>query len=85
MSIELMGKEELGEKVGKKLLELEPNQSGRYVLLTNIYAASGKWDHVATLRRLMREKGFNKTPGCSFIDLGGTILLQGIILIVRVK
>lgn len=67
------GERELGETVGKKLLELEPNQSGRYVLLSNIYAASGKWDHVATLRRLMREKGINKTPGCSFIDLGGTI------------
>ncbi|KAK9155669.1 hypothetical protein Sjap_003149 [Stephania japonica] len=67
------GNSELGEKVGKRLLELEPNHSGRYVLLSNIYAANGKWNHVAELRRMMKEHGINKIPGCSFIDLKGTV------------
>ncbi|KAF5188024.1 Pentatricopeptide repeat [Thalictrum thalictroides] len=64
---------ELGEQVGRQLLELEPNYSGRYVLLSNIYAASGKWNHVAELRKMMRERGVSKLPGSSYIDLGGIV------------
>ncbi|KAJ9686450.1 hypothetical protein PVL29_015379 [Vitis rotundifolia] len=67
------GDTELGEQVGKRLLELEPNHGGRYVLLSNIYAACGRWDRVSELRRMMRERQVSKTPGCSFIDLGDTI------------
>ena len=67
------GDTELGEQVGRRLLELEPNHSGRYVLLSNIYAACGRWDRVAELRRMMRERHVSKTPGCSFIDLGDAI------------
>ncbi|RVW97473.1 Pentatricopeptide repeat-containing protein [Vitis vinifera] len=67
------GDTELGEQVGKRLLELDPNHGGRYVLLSNIYAACGRWDRVAELRRMMRERQVSKTPGCSFIDLGDTI------------
>ncbi|XP_043693138.1 pentatricopeptide repeat-containing protein At5g66520-like [Telopea speciosissima] len=67
------GNTQLGEQVGKQLLELEPNHSGRYVLLSNIYALSGRWDCVAELRGVMRERGISKIPGCSFIDVGGAI------------
>ncbi|KAJ4981561.1 hypothetical protein NE237_032398 [Protea cynaroides] len=67
------GNTQLGEQVGKQLVELEPNHSGRYVLLSNIYALSGRWDCVAELRRVMKERGVNKIPGCSFIDVGGAI------------
>lgn len=67
------GNAQLGEQIGKQLLELEPNHSGRYVLLSNVYAAEGRWVDVANLRRVMRERGVTKTPGCSFIDLRGTV------------
>ncbi|XP_072955809.1 pentatricopeptide repeat-containing protein At5g66520-like [Typha angustifolia] len=63
----------LGERIGKKLLELEPTNSGRYALLSNIYAVNGRWEDVAALRRLMKERGVNKTPGSSFIDLKGAV------------
>ena len=33
---------ELGHKVGKYLVELEPGHGGRYVLLSNVYATMGK-------------------------------------------
>ncbi|XP_026458369.1 pentatricopeptide repeat-containing protein At5g66520-like [Papaver somniferum] len=67
------GNVELGEKVGKLLLEMEPNNSGRYSLLSNIYARAGRWDDVAEIRKLMKDRGIKTTPGSSLIDLDGLI------------
>ncbi|XP_038714858.1 pentatricopeptide repeat-containing protein At5g48910-like [Tripterygium wilfordii] len=64
---------ELGEKVGKILLEIEPENSGRYALLSNIYAKVGRWDDAAEVRILMKERGVKTAPGCSMIDLGGRV------------
>ncbi|KAL6311142.1 hypothetical protein AAG906_025691 [Vitis piasezkii] len=46
-----------GRRAAEKLIELEPENSSPYVLLSNIYAASGNWDEVNSVRRAMREKG----------------------------
>ncbi|KAI3941482.1 hypothetical protein MKW98_022489 [Papaver atlanticum] len=67
------GDTEQGEQIGKKLIELEPNHSGRYVTLSNLYAIKGKWKDVAELRKVMRDRGISKTPGCSFIELKGRV------------
>uniref|UniRef100_A0A2P2II36 Pentatricopeptide repeat-containing protein At5g66520-like n=1 Tax=Rhizophora mucronata TaxID=61149 RepID=A0A2P2II36_RHIMU len=67
------GDVELGERVGKILLELEPLNSGRYALLSNIYAKAGRWDDVADVRKLMKERGVKTTPGSSVIELEGIV------------
>eukprot|EP00257_Ricinus_communis_P019936 XP_015579060.1 pentatricopeptide repeat-containing protein At3g09040, mitochondrial [Ricinus communis] len=59
-----------GQRAAEKLLELEPQNSSPYVLLSNIYAASDNWDEVNSLRRSMKEKGVKKFPGCSWIVVG---------------
>lgn len=41
------GEVEFGERLGKILLEMEPQNSGRYALLSNIYAKEGRCDDVA--------------------------------------
>ncbi|KAF8380662.1 hypothetical protein HHK36_028152 [Tetracentron sinense] len=61
---------ELGEIVGKRLIELEPRDVGPYVLLSNIYAAEGKWDDVENVRKMMREMGLQKAAGSSLVHLG---------------
>ncbi|EOY30922.1 Tetratricopeptide repeat (TPR)-like superfamily protein isoform 1 [Theobroma cacao] len=61
---------ELGEHLSKYLLELEPDNSGNYVAISNAYAASGRWDEVIKIRDLMKEKGLKKSPGCSWIQIG---------------
>ncbi|ERM97068.1 pentatricopeptide repeat-containing protein At5g55740, chloroplastic [Amborella trichopoda] len=61
---------ELVEMVSKKLFELEPDNLGNYVSLSNIYASVGKWDEVVRLRKLMRENNWKKNPGCSWIHIG---------------
>ena len=61
---------ELTKYLSEKLLELEPNNSGNYVALSNAYAALGKWDEVESVRNLMKAKGLMKIPGCSWIQIG---------------
>jgi pentatricopeptide repeat protein len=57
----------LGQRVGEQLLELESDNDGNYILLSNIYAAAGKWDRVANVRAIMKARGLKQRPGCSWI------------------
>ncbi|KAK9291332.1 hypothetical protein L1049_019277 [Liquidambar formosana] len=63
------GDVELAECAVKELINLEPWNSGNYVLLSNIYAEEGRWDEVEKVRVLMREKSVKKAPGHSAIGL----------------
>lgn len=47
--------------------------SGTFVLLSNIYAATGNWDGVARVRSMMKESGFQKEPGCSSIEVNNKV------------
>ncbi|KAE8037377.1 hypothetical protein FH972_009966 [Carpinus fangiana] len=60
---------ELAEFAVRNLLELEVEDSGSYILLANTYLDSGKLEGVADVRKLMREKGMHKIPGCSWIEV----------------
>ena len=63
----------MGEKISERLLELEPEKAENYVLLSNLYAASGKWDDVKRVRQKMKETGLQKDAGCSWIELEGKV------------
>ena len=60
---------ELGEKAAKKLFELNPDEGGYHVLLSNIYATASMWDKMAKVRTMMEKTGLQKTPGCSLVEL----------------
>lgn len=60
---------EMGEVIGRQLLELEPDNSSAYSLVSNIYAEAGKWDEVARLRAIVKDKGLKRIPGSSVIEL----------------
>ncbi|KAG6640864.1 hypothetical protein CIPAW_09G033600 [Carya illinoinensis] len=61
---------EIGDSVGRRLLEMEPDNAGNYVILSNLYAYAGRWEAVRALRELMKEKAVIKEPGRSWIELG---------------
>ncbi|KAL3531021.1 hypothetical protein ACH5RR_010343 [Cinchona calisaya] len=65
---------DIGERVIQLLLEMEPSNSGNYVISSKIYANENRWDDSARIRMLMREKGITKTPGCSWIEMDGRLL-----------
>lgn len=57
----------LGEILGKRMIAMEPRDVGAYVLLSNIYAAEGRWDEVEKVREKMKENGVKKGAGVSLI------------------
>ncbi|KAI9195164.1 hypothetical protein LWI28_012325 [Acer negundo] len=62
-----LGNVMIGEKAALRAIELNPNDSSSYVMLSNIYAKAGKWDDVAKVRLMMKQRGVRKIPGCSLI------------------
>ncbi|XP_051138166.1 pentatricopeptide repeat-containing protein At3g46790, chloroplastic-like [Andrographis paniculata] len=60
---------ELGEAALERLVELEPGDAGNYIMLSNIYAQSGKWEGVTRLRRSMAARDVKKSVGCSWIEV----------------
>lgn len=68
LACRLHGNVELGELAGRKCFELEPGESGYYVLLANIYAEAGEWEQAKKLRKMMQEMGLAKTQGCSWVQ-----------------
>eukprot|EP01018_Ginkgo_biloba_P015982 Gb_28612 [translate_table: standard] len=63
------GNMELGKRAAEHVFELDPQDSGTHVLLSNIYAAGGRWDDVAKVRNMMKNIGMKKEPGCSWIEV----------------
>ncbi|CAA7043273.1 unnamed protein product [Microthlaspi erraticum] len=61
---------ELAEKVKQRLDELDPNNSGDLVLLSNVYATAGKWKDVASIRKSMIVQRIKKTAGWSLVEVG---------------
>lgn len=64
---------EIGRFAASHLLELEPEDSATYVLLSNMYAMTGKWDWRDHTRQLMKERGVKKEPGRSWIEVNNSI------------
>jgi pentatricopeptide repeat protein len=67
------GNMELAIKAGNHFLQLEPSNPAPYVMLANMYASAGKWEEVAGIRKLMRDRGVKKKPGCSWMEVNKRI------------
>ncbi|TQD93651.1 hypothetical protein C1H46_020754 [Malus baccata] len=62
---------EIAEIAARSLFILEPENSGNYVMLSNIYAEAGMWKEVDNLRVLLKAQGVKKNPGCSWTEVNG--------------
>ncbi|CAK9234452.1 unnamed protein product [Sphagnum troendelagicum] len=63
------GNVEMGERIAKEVIGLDPGNSAGYVLLSNIYAAAGKWDISADIQCQRLERGVKKEPGRTWIEV----------------
>ncbi|CAO2813420.1 unnamed protein product [Amaranthus hypochondriacus] len=56
-----------------KDIDVDFNDPGSYVLLSNIYASAGKWHDKAMCRETMNRQGLVKAPGSSKIEIDGSV------------
>ena len=67
------GNLDMAEQMMQHLFELDPQGDANYVLLSNIYAAVGKWDGAGKVRSLMKARGVKKRPGHSTVEIDGDV------------
>lgn len=62
------GHVELAEVAAKHLLELEPESAGNRLLLSSLYADSGRWGKVEKIKKMLKKGKLRKLQGLSWID-----------------
>ncbi|KAK8954666.1 Pentatricopeptide repeat-containing protein [Platanthera zijinensis] len=67
------GNLQLGENVTKRLIKEEPLYGSNYVLLSNFYALSKRWEKKWEIRYTMGQQEMRKVPGFSMFELKGEI------------
>ncbi|KAE8734605.1 Pentatricopeptide repeat-containing protein [Hibiscus syriacus] len=70
------GNTEAAERVAEHVLE-KSNDTGYYVLASNVYASLGKWEQVRTIRKSIKARGLKKDPGCSWIEIKRRLYVFG--------
>ncbi|XP_059652936.1 pentatricopeptide repeat-containing protein At4g02750-like [Cornus florida] len=60
---------EVGEIAGERVLELEPHNSGVYIILVEMYLGKGRKKDAEKMWVRMKERGVKKQPGCSWIEV----------------
>lgn len=68
---------ELAEIAVKNLMKLRSDHCGDYVLLSNIYAAKGRWDDARRVREQMKKGQIKKKPAFSLIESTGQLAKGG--------
>ncbi|MQL81675.1 hypothetical protein Taro_014144 [Colocasia esculenta] len=66
---------DLARVASERLLMLEPNNTGYYVLLSNIHSAGHNYGEAALVRQRVKSKNLVKTPGCTMIEVGNAVHL----------
>ncbi|CAK7341853.1 unnamed protein product [Dovyalis caffra] len=59
---------ELAELAFERVIELEPTNTGYYVLFSNVYTEAGNLEGILRVRTMMRERKLKKDPGCSYVE-----------------
>ena len=62
----------LARLASDKLFELDPQNVGYYVLLSNIYSAGQNYPEAASVRGVVKRRKLAKTPGCTLIEVNNT-------------
>ncbi|KAK4271975.1 hypothetical protein QN277_020588 [Acacia crassicarpa] len=70
------GNVELAKLANEKLLGIRKDESGDYILLSNVYASRGEWVGAEKVRKLMVESGVKKNRGYSLVEAYGNALMH---------
>ncbi|XP_022767453.1 pentatricopeptide repeat-containing protein At2g37310 [Durio zibethinus] len=65
------GDAELGKLICDHLFEIEPENTGNYIIMANLYSQAGRWKEADMIREKMRNVGLKKISGSSWIETSG--------------
>ncbi|KAK4721917.1 hypothetical protein R3W88_012150 [Solanum pinnatisectum] len=71
-------KMELAKVAADRLLSIDPENSGAYSALANVYSACGKWVEAAKIRKSMKDKQVKKEQGFSWIQIKNVVHVFGV-------
>jgi pentatricopeptide repeat protein len=63
------GNMDMGKRVAENILEMEPEDPTTYGILSTIHTAAGRWEDVAKVQELMKDRGVKMEPGQSWIEV----------------
>ena len=69
--VSVSGDVELGKFVCDHLFNMEPENTGNYVIMANLYSQAGRWEEAENIREKMKKIGLKKIPGTSWIETSG--------------
>eukprot|EP00250_Pteridium_aquilinum_P003385 c136_g1_i1 orf=56-2992(-) len=72
-SCKIHGDFELAKCASDRVMKLEPQNTAALVLLSNSYAAAGRWEDKASVMKTMAQKGLVKSAGQSCIEVNGKV------------
>ncbi|KAL6011461.1 hypothetical protein ACLOJK_001909 [Asimina triloba] len=64
---------DIAEQAAEHLVALDPHDRSSYVLLANIYGATEQWESMTELREMMKKRRIVKMPGCSSVEVNGSV------------
>lgn len=67
------GEADMAWAMARRLLELNPHDDSAYVIAANVLSAAGRWDEVAEVRKLMKDRRVKKEGGRSWIEVQGEV------------
>ncbi|CAA6654503.1 unnamed protein product [Spirodela intermedia] len=67
----------IAERAAKRIMGLRSDNTGYYVLVSNLYASAGKWNLVGDIRGSIKSRGLRKDPGYSWIEVGRRMRVFG--------
>ncbi|KAF8015988.1 hypothetical protein BT93_H1516 [Corymbia citriodora subsp. variegata] len=67
------GDVEMGERAAEKMFSVDPKTVSAHVILSNIYALSGRWKEKRKVRKHLRGLEVKKDPGRSWIELNSKV------------
>ncbi|KAK7278109.1 hypothetical protein RJT34_23134 [Clitoria ternatea] len=67
---QLHNKVELADMLAEHIFQLNHDDPGHYVVLSNLYASGKRWGDMSKVRSMIKDRGLEKKPGCSWIQIG---------------
>ncbi|KAL2240916.1 UNVERIFIED_CONTAM: Pentatricopeptide repeat-containing protein [Sesamum indicum] len=68
---------ELAAIAAERMLSIEPDNSGAYSALANVYSACGKWEEAAKIRKWMKDRQVKKEQGISWLQIKSEVHVFG--------